>query len=74
MGGITILPMTETLITHLNACFERMCEMNKYMIGIFGILLLTLCGTKFGLDSDMLLLLVVGFGLIVLVSDGKKKG
>ena len=48
--------------------------MNKYMIGIFGILLLTLCGTKFNMDSDMLLLVVVGFGLIVLASDSKKKG
>ena len=74
MGGITILLMTETLRTHLNACFERTCDMNKYVIGIFGILLLTLCGTKFNMDSDMLLLVVVGFGLIVLASDSKKKG
>ena len=48
--------------------------MNKYAIGIFGILMLTLCGTKFKTDSDILMLLVVGFAIIVLASDIKKKG
>lgn len=47
--------------------------MNKYSIGIFGILLLTLCGDKFQIDNDMMVFIIIGFGLMVLVSGDKKK-
>lgn len=47
--------------------------MNKYVIGIFGILLLTMCGDMFQADNDMMMIIIIGFGLIVLASGGKKK-
>lgn len=73
MGSITILPKQNRLKTHLNACLKGTCDMNKYVIGIFGVMMLTVCGVKFQTDSDILMLLVIGFALIVLASD-KKKG
>ena len=46
--------------------------MNKIQIGIFGCALIAVCGTQFGTDKNLLIMLVIAFALIVL-SD-KKEG
>jgi hypothetical protein len=43
-------------------------------IGIVGLILLTVCGTQFGTDKDLLTIMIVGFGLLVACEGkGKKK-
>ena len=48
--------------------------MSVFGIGIVGLILLTVCGTQFGIDKDLLTIMVVGFGLLVACEgEGKKK-
>ena len=43
-------------------------------IGIVGLILLTVCGTQFRTDKDLLTIMIVGFGLLVACEEkGKKK-
>ena len=48
--------------------------MSIFGMGIVGLILLTVCGTQFGIDKDLLTIMVVGFGLLVACEGkGKKK-
>lgn len=47
--------------------------MNKYQIGILGIVLLVVIYLQFGLDQKTTLILMIGLAFIILAGD-KKKG